>query len=173
MFLNVGSATASVQSVLRNIEAINDAAFRDYVPKVYDGKVTFFCADEGVCPEEDLAGWRRLAAGGVDVLHVPGDHQTMIKEPHVAKLALSLEEAIQTAAGETPTTAAIAAQIEVDRDTGVVTDFEGAVDLFNSTGEDQGLESLLGELESFSDEEADLFLAQMDEEYSGARLGTK
>ena len=100
-FRKVEPASASVQSVLRNIEEINYSAFIGYVPKVYEGKVTFFCADEEVCPEENLTGWRRLAAGGVDVIHVPGDHQTMIKEPHVAKLALSLEEAIQKGAGET------------------------------------------------------------------------
>ena len=101
IFRRVEPASASVQSVLRKIEEINYSAFIGYVPKVYEGKVTFFCADEEVCPEENLTGWRRLAAGGVDVINVPGDHQTMIKQPHVAKLAQSLEEAIQKGVGET------------------------------------------------------------------------
>jgi thioesterase domain-containing protein len=84
----------SVGAAIRNIEEINYSALRSYIPGEYDGKVTFFCAQEEVCPEENLTGWRRLALGGVDVVEVPGDHQTMIKEPNVAVLAERLEEAI-------------------------------------------------------------------------------
>jgi thioesterase domain-containing protein len=32
-------------------------------------------------------GWGGLAAGGLDVHEVPGDHYTMWKEPHVRALA--------------------------------------------------------------------------------------
>lgn len=96
----IAPKTPSVRSTIRKIEEINYSAVRDYRPNVYDGKVTFFCAEEEVCPEENLMGWNRLALGGVDVINVPGDHQTMIKEPHVAGLASRLEEAIQNRAGE-------------------------------------------------------------------------
>jgi amino acid adenylation domain-containing protein len=81
----------TIGSMIRNIEEVNYTALRSYVPDVYEGKVTFFCADEEVCPEENLTGWQRLARGGVDVVNVPGDHQTMIKEPHVGVLAEKLE----------------------------------------------------------------------------------
>lgn len=87
-------ASESVNTTIRNIEEINYLAIKNYVPEVYDGTVTFFSADEEVCPEENLTGWGVLAAGGVNVLSVPGDHQTMIKSPHVADLAQRLEEVI-------------------------------------------------------------------------------
>ena len=87
----VRPSSDSVGSMIRNIEEINYTALRSYTPGIYEGKVTFFCADEEVCPEENIIGWQRLARGGVDVVNVPGDHQTRIKEPHVAALAEKLE----------------------------------------------------------------------------------
>ena len=87
-------ATESVSNTIRNIEEINYLAIKSYVPEIYKGKVTFFSAEEEVCPEENLTGWRVLATGGVDVVDVPGDHQTMIRDPHVAALAQRLEEVI-------------------------------------------------------------------------------
>ncbi len=85
----------SVNTSIRNIEAINYRAIRKYVPKIYSGKVTFFSAREEVCPEENLTGWRRLAQGGVEVVEVPGDHQTIVKEPFVRELAKALEKSIR------------------------------------------------------------------------------
>lgn len=87
-------AEQSVGATIRDIEEINYLAIKKYVPQVYPGIVTFFGAREEVCPEENLTGWRRLAQGGVEVVEVPGDHQTMIKEPHVRKLAEALEKSI-------------------------------------------------------------------------------
>ncbi len=84
----------SVGATIRNIEEINYLAIRKFVPKFYPGIVTFFGASEEICPEENLTGWRRLAQGGVEVVEVPGDHQTMIKEPYVGELAEALEKSI-------------------------------------------------------------------------------
>jgi thioesterase domain-containing protein len=42
-----------------------------------------------------------LAQGGVNVVEVPGDHQTMIKEPHVRELARALERNIEQSIGDT------------------------------------------------------------------------
>ena len=91
--LGVGGSQ-SVATTIRGIEEHNYMAVRNYVPKLYPGTVTFFCAVEEICPEENLIGWRRLARGGVDVVDVPGDHQTMIKEPNVELLAQALEDSI-------------------------------------------------------------------------------
>ncbi len=84
----------SVNNTIREIEEINYLAIKNYIPKLYAGKITFFCATEEVCPEENLTGWQRLALGGVEVVEVPGDHQTMIKEPFVQELARALGENI-------------------------------------------------------------------------------
>jgi thioesterase domain-containing protein len=89
----------SVNSTVRNVEEINYLAIKKYVPKFYPGKVTFFSAAEEVCPEESLTGWKRLAQGGVEVVEVPGDHQTMIKEPFVRELARALAESINQSIG--------------------------------------------------------------------------
>jgi len=91
--LGFGKAS-SVNNTIRDIEEINYLAIKNYIPKLYPGKVTFFCATEEVCPEENLTGWQRLAIGGVEVVEVPGDHQTMIKEPFVEELAKALRENI-------------------------------------------------------------------------------
>jgi amino acid adenylation domain-containing protein len=80
----------SLHSTLRHIEELNYRAAKQYVPQVYPGALTFFCAEGEVSVEESITGWQRLAAGGVKVIYVPGDHQTMIQEPHVQQLAAQL-----------------------------------------------------------------------------------
>jgi thioesterase domain-containing protein/acyl carrier protein len=67
-------------------------ALRDYRPRVYPGRVTLFRAR--VRPllrmhGRDL-GWSRLAAGGLEIVKVPGNHVTMLKPPHVRHLAEAL-----------------------------------------------------------------------------------
>jgi thioesterase domain-containing protein len=69
---------------------------RSYVPSVYGGRVTVFRAS--VIPEavgtdfsDPSLGWRPFAAGGVEVLPVPGDHGSLLDEPHVEVLAASLK----------------------------------------------------------------------------------
>jgi amino acid adenylation domain-containing protein len=80
----------SLHRTLRDIEELNYLAAKKYTPHVYQGKVTFFCAAEEVSLDENVFGWQQLAADGVDIVRVPGDHQTMIKEPHVQSLAKNL-----------------------------------------------------------------------------------
>jgi thioesterase domain-containing protein len=46
---------------------------------------------------EPYAGWDRVAAGGVEVIEVPGGHQTIIKEPHVQVLAALLKTCLEQA----------------------------------------------------------------------------
>jgi len=68
---------------------VHTNAMRQYVPKTYNGRVTLFRAAEpsdSSPPEADM-GWGRLAAGGVDVQIVPGDHLSMLQEPHVEVLS--------------------------------------------------------------------------------------
>ena len=39
-------------------------------------------------------GWAGLARGSVDVRPVPGNHYSMVKEPHVAALAEELKQIV-------------------------------------------------------------------------------
>ncbi len=92
-----GAEATSLQHALRNIEELNYLAAKKYTPQRYPGQVTFFCANEEISLDENLTGWQILAAGGLEVVTVPGDHQTMIKEPHVQQLAAQLDECLQRA----------------------------------------------------------------------------
>lgn len=71
-------------------------AWWNYELKTYPGRVTLFRAGEqpqDSAPANDL-GWGRLAAAGVEIHEVPGDHISMIDEPHVQALARRLRACI-------------------------------------------------------------------------------
>src|SRR5581483_962213 len=70
---------------------------RSYCPRPYAGPIVVLRARTlrlGSRAPADL-GWGRLASGGVTVLHVPGAHDTILKEPHVRLLAVALVEALR------------------------------------------------------------------------------
>jgi len=76
---------------LRNIEELNFLAAKDYVPRVYAGRVTLFWATGELTASYDLEeGWRELVSGDVEVHEIPGNHIDIIKEPHVRVLAEEL-----------------------------------------------------------------------------------
>ncbi len=62
---------------------------RRYEPRPYRGKITLFRPRDTIAgPSADATrGWGELAAGGVELCMVSGDHFTMIREPHVRELA--------------------------------------------------------------------------------------
>jgi amino acid adenylation domain-containing protein len=72
-----------------------------YVPRPYPGRVTLFRAREerGAGSDDPTLGWHSLAAGGVTVHTVPGDHDSMLKPPAVAVLAELLENAFKLGSG--------------------------------------------------------------------------
>jgi hypothetical protein len=64
---------------------------REYRPQVYPGRLTLFLADEQPMGYYDpQLGWGGLAAGGLEIQTVPGDHESIVKEPHVQVLATKL-----------------------------------------------------------------------------------
>jgi amino acid adenylation domain-containing protein len=65
-----------------------DRAVKSYVPSPYNGKLTVIKAAQSWGPKE--MGWEKLAKGGIDVVLVPGDHYSLIKEPHVKELTREL-----------------------------------------------------------------------------------
>jgi amino acid adenylation domain-containing protein len=74
----------------------NSDAMQAYIPGPYSGRVTLFKAAERIAkgPQSEDAGWGALAAGGVNVHEVPGNHFSMIREPHVQVLAECLRNCI-------------------------------------------------------------------------------
>jgi thioesterase domain-containing protein/acyl carrier protein len=76
----------------RRLLAAHYQAMRDYAPRPYPGRVALFRAR--VRPllrlhGRDL-GWGQLARGGLEVVTVPGNHETLLKPPHVQHLAATL-----------------------------------------------------------------------------------
>ncbi|MDC0711872.1 beta-ketoacyl synthase N-terminal-like domain-containing protein [Stigmatella sp. ncwal1] len=64
-----------------------------YEPKAYPHRVTLFSTDEVRSTrgrKDPLMGWDKLAAGGVDVHEVPGNHLSLLKAPHVQIFARKL-----------------------------------------------------------------------------------
>jgi thioesterase domain-containing protein/acyl carrier protein len=95
------SSQADMQSVfpgqtfpepVRRLLAAQYQALRDYVPRAYPGRVTLFRARTRPLfrlHAPDLA-WGPLAGGGLEIFGVPGNHETMLKPPHVRELADAL-----------------------------------------------------------------------------------
>jgi thioesterase domain-containing protein/acyl carrier protein len=67
-------------------------AAKAYIPQPYRGRATLFRASEETAADsQDLTlGWEKLATEGVDLHWVPGNHHTMVVEPHVQVLAKQL-----------------------------------------------------------------------------------
>ena len=59
-----------------------------YRPQPFDGRILLFRARDGADPHL----WRPLVAGGLEVVDVPGDHYSMLREPHLDTLASRLQE---------------------------------------------------------------------------------
>jgi thioesterase domain-containing protein/acyl carrier protein len=83
----------------RSLLEMHYQALRAYLPKAYPGRVALFRAL--VRPllrfhGHDL-GWGALAGGGVEVVCIPGNHETLLKEPHVRRLAEALQRSLTNA----------------------------------------------------------------------------
>jgi acyl-CoA synthetase (AMP-forming)/AMP-acid ligase II/thioesterase domain-containing protein len=93
---DTGTAQAHAQSsharALREVLKANRQAVRSYAPRVYPGRIVLFLSVEA--PErtwyDRRLGWNEAAAEGVEVHVVPGNHDNLFGEPHVAVLAEKL-----------------------------------------------------------------------------------
>lgn len=84
--------------VLRNIEELNFAAVKDYVPHVYSGRATLFLAADDLTAAYDVEeGWHDLLGGGLEKVEISGNHLDIVKEPHVRVLAEKLRVALDRA----------------------------------------------------------------------------
>jgi amino acid adenylation domain-containing protein len=83
--------------VLKNIEEINFGAVKDYEPQTYAGDVTLFLASDLTADYDLLDGWRELVSGEIATFEISGDHNNIIKEPHVRALAAQLRACLDNA----------------------------------------------------------------------------
>ena len=65
-----------------------------FVPRTYDGRITVFRVPNQPATRirSHNLGWESRCTRGVDVEVVPGEHQTLMREPHVKVLASRLAE---------------------------------------------------------------------------------
>jgi amino acid adenylation domain-containing protein len=84
-------------AALKNIEEINFAAVKDYVPQTFDGDVTLFLATDLTAAYDVHDGWRELVGGQIEVHEITGNHINIIKEPHVRLLAEKLRGCLERA----------------------------------------------------------------------------
>jgi thioesterase domain-containing protein len=85
--------------IFRDIAEYNSMAGHEYVPQIYDGRVTLYWASGDLRACDVVEGWRVLVAGGAEVQEISGTHLNIIKEPHVAELASKLTESLARAQG--------------------------------------------------------------------------
>jgi amino acid adenylation domain-containing protein len=73
-----------------------------YRPDAYPGRITLFLASDANASDQPLfdprLDWGRLASGGADVHVVPGDHETLLREPNVRILGQLLRGHLDAAA---------------------------------------------------------------------------
>jgi amino acid adenylation domain-containing protein len=90
-----------------NVNRATERAVTNFVPRRYRGDVTLIrsasplasspsdgeIGDRSLAAPEDY-GWNRFVEGAVRVLETPGNHQTMIREPHCRELARLIKECL-------------------------------------------------------------------------------
>jgi thioesterase domain-containing protein len=89
---------AELPAWLRDTRHAMFNARRDDSAGFYTGLVTLFRAREGLCrtrKEQDL-GWSAYAIGGLHIVDVDGDHDSVLEE-HVASLAAAMVEELRRA----------------------------------------------------------------------------
>jgi thioesterase domain-containing protein/acyl carrier protein len=89
---------------LKNVRRGIHQAGMKYFPQPYDGVVSLFRASEkslrGV--DDPWGGWKELAAGGLEIIEIPGGHVSIMTEPQVAVLAEHLKVCLNKAPKEIP-----------------------------------------------------------------------
>jgi amino acid adenylation domain-containing protein len=86
------------ESRRRVMEALYQAVM-NYTPRVYPGRVTLFRtrAQPLVASYGKHKGWGKLAAQGVEIRFVSGNHRNMYEEPHAHILAEEMRAALKAA----------------------------------------------------------------------------
>jgi thioesterase domain-containing protein/acyl carrier protein len=78
----------------------NVHAAKQYQPQVFAGKATLFWSEyqDWYIKKYPTLGWGDLVADGLEIQRIPGNHTTLMQEPHVRVLAEKLELSIAEAA---------------------------------------------------------------------------
>lgn len=81
---------------LFGVEAYLALSAAQYKPRPYPGDVMLFIAEEAAKPNDDFgAGWAKSILGKLEILKIPGGHQSMLTQPKVVNLANALIERLE------------------------------------------------------------------------------
>ena len=96
------SGESSLTRAIRHVTQANLRAALNYHPHTYPGKVTLFCcAEKSTRSYEDRRlAWSQVAAGGLEVHLVPGNHLSILDDPHIEIVANKLRSCLERAAIE-------------------------------------------------------------------------
>ncbi|MEE4359075.1 MAG: amino acid adenylation domain-containing protein [Desulfococcaceae bacterium] len=97
-------ATFAPEHLRERVDRTENAHFRAmefYNPEnIRPCKITFFWAENTAGDRTSLRSeWTQLSEGEAEIFFVPGNHNTVIQEPHVRVLAEKLKDCLQRAAG--------------------------------------------------------------------------
>ncbi len=85
---------AQIAQMLRVFQA-NFAAMLSYQPQTYSGPVTFLNAASSPNRQQPDRGWAEWIAGPLQIVELPGDHFSLVRQPHVQTLARQLRTCLQ------------------------------------------------------------------------------
>ncbi|MHC5917615.1 MAG: thioesterase domain-containing protein, partial [Nostoc sp.] len=76
----------------------NSQAVLNYVPQAYPKRINLFRTNVQSSGKEDPSmGWDQLIVKGTEIHHIPGNHLTMLRKPHIQILAAQLTACIEKA----------------------------------------------------------------------------
>jgi amino acid adenylation domain-containing protein len=85
---------------MHNVSWMTFASMRQHEIRPYDGRITLFRASETTMVQGDpTLGWRDVAVQGVDIIWVPGNHESMFREPHLSSFVDALRGTWQETKG--------------------------------------------------------------------------
>ncbi|MHC5675769.1 non-ribosomal peptide synthetase [Nostoc sp.] len=88
----------AIRPMLRVFYA-NSQAVLNYVPQTYPKRINLFRTkvQSTIVNEDASMGWDQLIVGGTEIHHIPGNHLTMLRKPHIQVLAAQLKACIEKA----------------------------------------------------------------------------
>jgi len=88
------------KAFFHKVEQVHFQADRNYIPKPYPGRITFFRATKdanSLSYRDPVPMWKNLARGGVEIYDIPDYHARLVVEPAVSILAHKLKGCIRSA----------------------------------------------------------------------------
>ncbi|OYD97754.1 non-ribosomal peptide synthetase [Nostoc sp. 'Peltigera membranacea cyanobiont' 210A] len=88
----------AIRPMLRVFYA-NSQAVLNYVPQAYPKRINLFRTkvQSSIVKEDPSMGWDQIIVGGTEIHHIPGNHLTMLRKPHIQVLAAQLRACIEKA----------------------------------------------------------------------------